>query len=173
MHPTMKILQELVSSEEDVPKFARLLSPEAIQELKTLSYTLGRELEPEDVLQVAGNPSSTLHSYFTWDDTEAATLYRLEEARHVVKKYKIRLLSSTIQETKVIRASFTNSNSPSTEPVIARKVSSPKNVLDIELNRIKEYSQPSTRCPERGVLQLQVDRVRRLQEKATSSRNGR
>lgn len=52
---------------------------------------VGKELEsilevtPEKVLAKAKNKNSAMHQCFTWEDTEAAHKWRLEEARHIVK----------------------------------------------------------------------------------------
>jgi len=46
-------------------------------------------LRPEDVVDAARNPNSALHSYFTWDDSDAAAAYRLQEARALIKRVKV------------------------------------------------------------------------------------
>ena len=38
----------------------------------------------EEILEKAKDENSELHKCFCWDDTEAARLYRLEQARHIV-----------------------------------------------------------------------------------------
>lgn len=56
-----------------------------IAELQRISrMTDGGLLKPEMVLEVARQPSSVLHKYFTWDDTKAAQKYRLYEARELI-----------------------------------------------------------------------------------------
>lgn len=42
-------------------------------------------LRPEAVVQAAADPASPLHSSFTWDDTEAARRYRLDQARALIR----------------------------------------------------------------------------------------
>lgn len=42
-------------------------------------------LRPEDVVAFARNPKTELHKLFTWDDSEAAHQYRLEQARHIIR----------------------------------------------------------------------------------------
>jgi len=49
-------------------------------------------LLPEDVIDAARNPNSVLHNYFTWDDSEAAHQFRLQEARALIKKVKVDLV---------------------------------------------------------------------------------
>lgn len=43
------------------------------------------ELTPDDVLDDAKNPNSPLHSFFEWDDTEAARQHRLKQARGLIR----------------------------------------------------------------------------------------
>lgn len=60
---------------------------------------VGRELEellgeegkvtPEAVVERAANERSALHGWFVWDDTEAASLYRLQQARTLLKAVHI------------------------------------------------------------------------------------
>ena len=57
------------------------------EELQTLVKD-GR-LIPEDVVDAAKNPNSSLHTYFTWDDTEAAAAFRLQEARALIKRVRV------------------------------------------------------------------------------------
>jgi len=42
-------------------------------------------LNPETVVDRARNPNSSLHDHFTWDDTEAAAAFRIQEARALIK----------------------------------------------------------------------------------------
>jgi hypothetical protein len=43
-----------------------------------------RPVSPEAIVEAARPTRSPLHRQFTWDDTEAATRYRISEARHLV-----------------------------------------------------------------------------------------
>lgn len=47
------------------------------------------EVTAERVLQDAQDPSSVLHSHFTWDDNEAARKCRLDEARQLVRSVAV------------------------------------------------------------------------------------
>src|ERR1051325_10889490 len=46
-------------------------------------------LRPEAVLEAARDPESPLHRCFTWDDDEAAYAWRLNEARMLIRTYKV------------------------------------------------------------------------------------
>lgn len=54
-------------------------------ELETIRVRHGGVLKPEDVVEFARNKRTALHDRFTWDDTEAAAAWRLEEARRVIR----------------------------------------------------------------------------------------
>lgn len=48
-------------------------------------YCRYKTLQPERVVAFARNPRTALHSSFEWDNTRAAQLYRLEQARHLIR----------------------------------------------------------------------------------------
>lgn len=56
-----------------------------ITELLDLYEAKGRVLLAEDVLEFARDPKTALHRHFTWDDTEAANLWRLQQARNIIR----------------------------------------------------------------------------------------
>ena len=48
--------------------------------------SIGDEVTPKQVVEKAESEESELHKCFTWDDTEAAGLWRLKEAREVMRQ---------------------------------------------------------------------------------------
>lgn len=56
-----------------------------ITELLDLYESKGRVLLAEDVLEFAKDPKTALHRHFTWDDDEAANLWRLQQARNIIR----------------------------------------------------------------------------------------
>ena len=56
-----------------------------LDELEAIRAKHGGVLKPERVVAHAKNPKSALHARFTWDDTEAAHQWRLEEARYLIR----------------------------------------------------------------------------------------
>lgn len=42
-------------------------------------------MQPEEIVEFASNETTALHALFEWDDTEAGRLFRLEQARHVLR----------------------------------------------------------------------------------------
>ena len=53
--------------------------------LEALAVKHGGKLTCEQIVSFAEPQKSPLHDYFTWDDTEAARLYRFEEARRLLR----------------------------------------------------------------------------------------
>lgn len=60
-------------------------NPEVIQALKAIANDNGGELRAADVVEAARPPQSPLHSHFDWDDTEAASKWRIEQARRLIR----------------------------------------------------------------------------------------
>lgn len=56
-----------------------------IQELNRIASKSGGVLKPELVVESARSPLSPLHDKFTWDDTQAAHEFRLQEARKLIR----------------------------------------------------------------------------------------
>ena len=52
-------------------------------------------LTPDAVVADARNVTSPLHGYFTWDDTEAANQFRLEQARTLIRNIKVEVTTTT------------------------------------------------------------------------------
>ena len=52
--------------------------------ITALRVKMGGGLTPADVVDVAASRKSPLHRLFTWDDTEAARQFRLQQARSVL-----------------------------------------------------------------------------------------
>lgn len=62
-----------------------MLRKDVQEELATIQQQHGGLLRPADVVAFARNPETALHHCFTWDDTEAAEKYRLNQARAVIR----------------------------------------------------------------------------------------
>ncbi|HEY2088260.1 MAG TPA: hypothetical protein VGH54_19865 [Mycobacterium sp.] len=71
---------------------ASALNPVIIAELDRLaSLSPDGSLEAASVLDAARPPESVLHAQFTWDDEEAAEAHRLNQARSLIRRYKVRV----------------------------------------------------------------------------------
>lgn len=72
--------------------FAKGIDPdEAIKELERIESQYGA-LTPEHILDAAKPQDSIFHPLFTWDNKEAARLYRLQEARHLLNNIEVRVI---------------------------------------------------------------------------------
>lgn len=60
-------------------------------------------LTPEDVLTEAQEPASPLHGFFTWDDSTAARLHRLAEARDLIRSVTVTYVG-TEEPARTVRA---------------------------------------------------------------------
>jgi hypothetical protein len=61
-----------------------ITNPAIIEELRSLVSRKGI-LKPEDVVDKARDPLSAMHASFEWDDSRAAELYRIEQARGLLQ----------------------------------------------------------------------------------------
>ena len=62
------------------------------QELMLIKKKNRGFLTPEAVVAYAKNKNSALHKYFTWNDTEAAERWRLEEASRLIRRIYVTVL---------------------------------------------------------------------------------
>ena len=81
--------------------------------------SIGESATPQQILDYARNPESELHKCFEWDDSVAAELYRLQQARIVVchlvciedekqEPQKFRLLQHTDTGYKPVKLIYRN-----------------------------------------------------------------
>lgn len=69
-------------------------------ELEKISEKSDGKLIPEIVLEYAKKKTNPLHRYFTWEDSEAARLYRLQQARALISVV-VRVVPNTGVSTRV------------------------------------------------------------------------
>lgn len=60
----------------------------------------GGVLKVDDVLQEARDENSILHKHFEWDDTEAASQYRRQQARALIARCKITMVETSPVEIR-------------------------------------------------------------------------
>jgi len=70
----------------------------ALEEIRKAN---GGILRPKDVVDAARDPNHILHPYFEWDDTKAAELYRLEQARSLIRRVEIEVKIEDRKPVKV------------------------------------------------------------------------
>ena len=59
-----------------------------------------RGLSPQSLLDVSRDENAPLHDAFTWDDTEAAEKWRLEEARLLIANIRIVRSTDTVERVR-------------------------------------------------------------------------
>lgn len=64
-----------------------------LEALKAIAKRDGGLLRPQAVVDAARPEDSPLHGAFCWDDTEAARLYRLDQAQRLIRSFKIEIES--------------------------------------------------------------------------------
>lgn len=60
--------------------------------------SLGSEVTPDDLVVAAESPKSPAHKFFEWEDTEAARLYRLVQARTLISHITVIIVSNGREE---------------------------------------------------------------------------
>lgn len=72
------------------PKEPRVQQEQILAELRgIMNRDPNGMLRADAVVQIASDPSSPLHRYFTWDDARAAEKQRLREAQMLIKNVEI------------------------------------------------------------------------------------
>lgn len=64
-----------------------------LEALKKIARENGGLLRPQAVVDAARPKNSPLHGAFCWDDTEAARLYRLDQAQRLIRRFTIEIES--------------------------------------------------------------------------------
>lgn len=70
------------------------------------------ELTPKDVLDDARNDNSPLHSFFEWNDGEAAEAYRLQQARGLIRSVVAIYVDEEQQKPAVRVKAYVHINEP-------------------------------------------------------------
>lgn len=84
---------------------------EVADKLQQLEQENG-QLDPVAVVESARDPNSPMHSFFEWDDTEAARQYRLGQARQLIRRIKVEVTVRDVplQVVRYVRDSSDQSN---------------------------------------------------------------
>lgn len=80
------------------------MTQEQIAEIISLENKAGR-LTPNEVVDAARSEKSPLHDLFCWDNDTAAELYRVEQAREVIRRVKLEVVieERTINLNRYVR----------------------------------------------------------------------
>ncbi len=69
-------------------KMTNDITKEVIEEVQSIENRKG-QITPDQVIEAAKNESSALHGFFIWDNSEAARLYRVDQARDLIRRVRI------------------------------------------------------------------------------------
>ena len=75
-----------------------------IKELHRLEKKNGGHLLPEKVIEAARAENSPLHDEFEWDDSIAAHKHRIEQAEHLIRRYRITYKDTKAEERQIVRS---------------------------------------------------------------------
>jgi len=70
------------------------MSEDIIAELTRLAAENDGRLTPDNVVDAATDETSPLHGFFEWDDDAAAHMYRVEQARHLIRSVRVDVTTS-------------------------------------------------------------------------------
>jgi len=73
------------------------------QELETIREQHGGVLLPGDVVTAAKRKTHPLHSYFEWDDSEAANKYRINQARALIRTVTVSFKTGPVTEPTTVK----------------------------------------------------------------------
>lgn len=65
------------------------MSEDIITELTRLAEANEGRLTPDNVVDAAQNEASPLHKCFEWDNDAAAHMFRVEQARHLIRSVRV------------------------------------------------------------------------------------
>lgn len=78
----------------NIKSFAKNVDPDlAVQELTRIEETYG-SLTPDHILEASKDETAIFHPLFTWDDSEAAKQYRLQQARMIINNVQVVTISN-------------------------------------------------------------------------------
>lgn len=106
-----------------------------LEALKAIAARNDGLLRPADVVEEARDENSPLHGAFCWDDTEAARLYRLDQAQRLIRKFKVVIEESkgkTIEVPVFIGVSTDRTSTKDENPYrLAEEVARTKSLLEV------------------------------------------
>ena len=101
---------------------------------------------PQQIIEAAMDPQHVLHDEFEWDDTKAARLYRLEQARYLVRAIKVEYEQAALHPEKDVRIittrAFSHTKSGGYRPTleVLEDDELRKELLDNALRALKQFT---------------------------------
>ena len=137
------------------------LSDEAVRELKAIEDRAGR-LTPEQVVDAAASEDSALHECFTWDDSEAAAKWRLDEARAIIRSVRIEtvVVDRTIRSVGYVRDPSKDTDAAGYIATMRARKPDAVEIVRAELNAVSALLERA-----RGIAQARADAVPGMAER--------
>jgi hypothetical protein len=108
-------LSDIKSVKWTVGSHGRGNALDCFKELQAVKKAGGGVLEPVDIVDRARPKDNPLHDNFTWDDSEAASKFREEQARRVVRSIQIVMKTKKGAPERPVKAFVSVSASPAKE----------------------------------------------------------
>ena len=70
------------------------MNDDIVAELTRLATENHGRLTPDSVVDAAKDEASPLHGFFEWDDDAAAHMFRVEQARHLIRSVRVDVTTS-------------------------------------------------------------------------------
>lgn len=112
----------------------RKIDKAAREELEKIREKSGGTLIPELVVEYAKKKNNPLHKYFSWDDSEAARLYRLQQARAVIS-----VVVKVIPGTQTTVRAYVSVSNDRADAKKAARVAAGKPEPDDDMEKATEY----------------------------------
>jgi hypothetical protein len=122
----------------------REVNESRLKELETIRVRNNGVLKPEQVVEFAKDPNTALHSWFDWDDTEAARKWRIDQARTIIRvmvapvdgsKNPVRMLVSIMDDRKEPGGGYRSFADTMADPEMRKKM---LQTALIEFNGVKK-----------------------------------
>lgn len=140
------------------------LTEERLNELREIEKANNGILKPEDVVEKAKNPKSALHGAFTWDDSEAAKQYRLEQARRLIR-VTVEYIPSTKSEIRsyvAVKAERYENGGYRHLPTLLKSDAGRKSVLETALWELETFQRKYAAVEELVGIFEEIRRLRKV-----------
>ena len=89
------------------------------ERIETIIEDRDGNVTPESILEDAGNEVSPLHDFFEWDNAEAAQMYRLDQARYLLRSIHIVVKREDDGQKEINLRAFHNVNDDDTRVYVS------------------------------------------------------
>ena len=138
--------------------------PETVGRLfDRLDETVG--LNAENVLDSARDENSPIHNEFEWNDTDAAEMYRLSQARHLINCLTVKIIER--DDAAPVRAYFkiSDDNYEQTKNII-KVEEKRRSLLEQALSELRTFQRKYSILKELAEVFAEIDKANRKNEES-------